>query len=199
MGNAILDKIKEGNRARRMRMGQNVADFVTLRSNPEVRFAMVPLLEVEYEQAWAAAAAIDQPDNPYGTEIRDRTLKVHSLWYALRMPEDIEQKVFDSPEELAEELEDGDINQLGDEYQSLVDYASPAIDGLDDDKVADLKKAWEQIDLNGLSGKSWWHLKMFFMTLTVDQLRANSLSRSSILNSTGMSDESLFTPGADQS
>ena len=194
---SLLEQIREGNRIRRMRIGQNAADFVSLRSNPEVRVALVPLLEREVELAWEQAAVVDVPDNVYGTEVRDRILKRYQLYYAVRDPENIEERLFESADDLADNLSETDINHLAEQYLAMVDYSSPALDGLDDAKLGELKKALETIDLSVLSGKAWWHLKAFFMTLTVEELRASSRSRSSILSLIGRSESDVFTPGAE--
>lgn len=160
---------------------------------------MVPLMEFENELAWAAAASVDVPDNVYGTEVRDRELKVHTLVHALRRTENPDTRVFDTADELKAELDVPDINHLIEEYDVLIEYSSPAIDGLSEDQVGELKKGLEEIDWNALSGKAWHHLKAFYLTLTVDQLRAKSRSDSFIQNLTGTSEESVFTPGAEES
>src|SRR5687768_8274607 len=118
-----------------MRMGQNSPDFVTLKSNPEARFALVPLVEMEYQMALEAAASIDAPDNAYGVEYRDRTLQVYTLFHALREPDNPEQKAFQSVEQMLDPeigLEPTDVNYLMDYYQRMIDFSSPSMEGLTD-------------------------------------------------------------------
>lgn len=196
MANEILDKIQEGNRVKRMRMGQGVADYVTLPSNEEVRFAMVPLLEREIEEAWSAAAMLDTGNNAYGIELRDRTLQAHTLYHALRNPSDPENKVFESPDQLRAELEETDIGFLMEHYRALTAYASPTIDQLTTEDLDELKKAFSTIDLSALSGRQWWHLTQFFMTIAADQLPDRSLLDSFTRTLIGTKDENESIPGA---
>jgi hypothetical protein len=196
MSNEIIEAIREGDRVKRMRIGQNVADYATLLTNPEVRIAIVPLLERESEDAWSAAANQEVQNNQYGIEMRDKVLKRYTLFHALRTPGDVEQRVFSSPDELADTLDDIDVDHLMDEYRRIVDYSSPALDGLTPEMIEELKKAFVTIDLNALTGKQWWLVKELFMTLTAEQLPDKSLSLSSIQSLTGRNDEPESTPTA---
>lgn len=140
----FLEKLKESRRIAKMRMGQNAPDFVSLKSNPEIRLAMVPLLEREYQMALEAAASYDVADNSYGTELRDRVLQVHTLFYALREPDNVESKAFPDMDAMLDPevgLEPVDVNYLLDYYQRMVDFSSPAMDGLNDEALDELKKS----------------------------------------------------------
>lgn len=196
MTNEIIDAIREGDRAKRMRIGQGVGEYAALLTNPEVRMAIVPLREWEAEEAWSAAASVDVDNNAYGIEKRDKVLKRHTLFHALRLPGNVEERVFDSVESVGKELDDIDVDHLMDEYRRIVNYASPAIDGMTPEMLDDLKKAFETIDLNALTGKQWWLVKELFMTLTVDQLTDRSHLPSSIQSLTGKNDEGESTPTA---
>lgn len=195
----FLEKLKESRRIAKMRMGQNAPDFVSLKSNPEIRLAMVPLLEREYQMALEAAASYDVADNSYGTELRDRVLQVHTLFYALREPDNVESKAFPDMDAMLDPevgLEPVDVNYLLDYYQRMVDFSSPAMDGLNDEALDELKKAFVTIDWSVLSGKPWWHLKQFFMTMPAGLPLDRSPSLSSILSLIGTNDEPESTPGA---
>lgn len=197
----VLEKIREGRRVAKMRMGQNAPEFVRLRSNPEIRLAIVPLVEREYQWALEAAATYEIPDNGYGIELRDRTLQVHTLFYALREPDNVEQRVFPDIDAMLDPetgLEPVDINYLLEYYQRMVDFSSPALDGLTDEQMEELKKVCVTIDWNALSGKPWWHLKMFFMTIPGGLPLDKSPSLTSILNSIGRSEGLESTPGASE-
>lgn len=196
----VLDAIREQRRFARMRMGQEAPALTKLPSRPEVRVALVPLTEGEHEQTLEAAAALEVGDNPYGVELRDRAMAVATIFHAVREPDNLEMKVYQSIEQMIDDPEVGlefeDINRLNEEYMALVDFSSPMLDGLDEEKLGELKKAFEMIDLSGLSGKPWFHLKMFFSTLTAEQLRGNSRWLSSMLKLIQMSEEKESTPGA---
>lgn len=198
----FLEKLKESRRAAKMRMGQNAPDFVVLKSNPEARFALVPLVEAEYQQALEQAAAVPAADNAYGVELRDRTLQVFTLFHALREPDNPMVKAFESVDQMLNAeigLEPVDVNYLMEYYQRMIDFSSPSLDGLDDEKLDELKKASVTIDWSALSGRPWWHLKQFFMTLPAGLPLDNSPSLSSILNLIGTSESQESTPGASES
>lgn len=196
-----LNALREGRRIAKIRLGQAAPDFVPLKSNPDVRIALVPLTEAEYQQALEAAAMIDIPDNAYGIEVRDRTAQVHSLYHAIREPGDPSKKVFSSVESMLDPengLEPIDINYLAEYYNRMIDFSSPTLEGLSDEQLDELKKALVTIDWSALSGKPWWHLRQFFMTLPAGVPLDNSPSLSSILNLIGTSEENESTPGASQ-
>ena len=198
----ILDKLREGTRFARMRMGQEAPGYVSLLSNPEARFALVPLIESEYHLALEAVAQMNLPDNAYGGELMDRHLRLHTLRLALRDPDNPREMVFESVEQMLSEeigLEPADVNHLLEMYQRETDFSSPALEGLTDEQVDDLKKGLLKIDWSALSGRPWWHLKQFFLTLPGGVPLDNSPSVSSMLNSIGMSDEPESIPGASES
>lgn len=199
MASEFLEKLKESRRVAKMRMGQASPDFVSLKSNPEIRFALVPLIEKEYQQALEQAASLETADNGYGTELRDRVLQTTMLFFALREPDNATERAFSSHEQMLSEdygLETVDINYLLEYYERMVDFSSPALEGLSEEAMTDLKKACVTIDWNALSGKPWWHLKQFFMTLPVGLPLDRSPSLTSTLNLIGTSDEPESTPGA---
>lgn len=193
---SLFDKIKEANRLTRMRMGQDAPDIVALKSRPEVRVALVPLTGKEDMQAWTAAAELDLPDNPYAIEARDRVLKVHTLFHAIRLPDDVTKKVFPSAEALEEELEDLDINFLSERYQLLKADSSPALEGLDEEAMAPLKAVWQTIDLSVLSGRSWELARALLLEISADSLMGRSPGPSSTSRSIGTSEKRKSTRGA---
>jgi hypothetical protein len=199
----VLDNIRENSRIQRMRLGQEAPVMAALPSRPEVRAALVPLTEGEHQQTLEAAASLEVGDNPYGIEMRDRAMQVATVFHALREPDNLKKKVYESIEQMVSDedvgLEFDDINKLNEEYLAMVDWSSPSLDGLDEEKLGELKKAFEMLDLSGLSGRAWHHLKMFFSTITVEQLQGRSPLPSFILNSMPRNDASESTPGAQES
>jgi hypothetical protein len=190
--------MKESRRIAKIRMGQQAPDYVTLPDRPSIGFAMVPLIEKEYQWTLEQAADIPAPENVYGVDLRDRTMQVCTLLYCLRDPDNHERRVFDSLEQMLDPevgLEPTEINYLSECYQRMVDFSSPAIDGLDDERLDELKKALVTIDWNALSGKPWWHLKGVFMTLPAGLPLDNSPSLISTLKLIGTSDEPPSTLG----
>lgn len=193
----IVEEIRSSRRIARMRLGQESPVMTSAKSAPEVRFAMVPLTEAEHELSLAEAAAIEAPENDYGVEMRDRVLKANHMFHSLRNPDEIKEKIFSGWKEVSEVLEFADLEYLGDEYAAMMHDQSPAYDGMTDEEVADLKKALETIDWSVLSGRPWWHLKMFFMTITPTQLVDNSYGHDSISKLIGMSENKESTQDAE--
>jgi hypothetical protein len=193
------EAIKEGSRLRRMRLGQDAPEFEYLKSNPEIRVALVPLTEAESEYSLKAAMQLPAEDNAQGILYRDRWQQVCDLWQAIREPNDISKKVFGSAEEMAEELESSDINFLSESYMRMLDDSSPLQDGVTDEQLEELKKAFVTIDWSVLSGKAWWHLKQCLSLLGQEPLKVKLPGSSSMESLTGRSDESKSTTPADQS
>jgi hypothetical protein len=196
---ALLDELREKKRLARMRLGQDAPDIINLKTVPGVRVALVPLNESEFSLALEAAASMSIADNAYGVELRDRMLQRFTLLYAVRDPGDPTKQVFSSVEELAEEFEPLEINHLMDCYGRMIEDSSPAIDGLTDEDMDTLKKALQTIEWSVLSGKPWWHLKSFLLTLTPEQLQVNSFGSALTSKLTGTSDEPESTPGVSES
>ena len=170
---SIAEALKE-RRIARMREGQSVPEIFPLRSAPDVRVALIPLTEAEYDLALAQAAAIEVADNSFGLERRGRHAQAVQLWYSVRDPLDLTKLAFDSVDEMRSVLEPADINFILEKYTEMVDLYSPGLEDLTDEQMDELKKALQAIDLRGLYGKPAYHLKCFFLTLTVDQLQDRS-------------------------
>lgn len=195
----LFDEIKKANRLTRMRMGQDAPDIVALKSRPEVRVALVPLTGKEDMQAWTAAAELDLSDNPYAIEVRDRVLKVNTLFHAIRLPDDVTTRVFPSAKQLEEELEDLDINYLSERYQLLKADSSPALEGLDEEAMSRLKRVWQTIDLNVLSGRSWELARALLLEISADSLMGRQPGPSSTSRSIGTSEKRESTRGVKKS
>jgi hypothetical protein len=187
--------LKDRRRLSRMRMGQDAPEYRALISDPEIRVALVPMTEAEHEQGMKMAAQINLPDNEAALAYRDRWMQVCDLVHIIREPRDLKKKMFESPEELIEALEVGDVNYLSEEYIMLVDQSSPHLDGLNDEQLEELKKAFSALDLSALSGRAWWLLKNFFLTISLMQLPVKLPGSFSTLNLTEPSESNESTPG----
>lgn len=157
----------------RMRLGQATFDIFTLPSDPETSVALVPLSEAEYDQALASSALMDIPDSVSGNALRDRRGQEEILVRSMRNPNNIDEKIFSSTDQLRQALEVQDVNLLIDGYLELMEKISPRIDSLDDDEVEELKKVLETIPWKELTGGQWYALKRFLSTLTPEQLLGN--------------------------
>jgi len=193
------EAIKQDGRLRRMRLGQDAPEFVNLITNPEIRVALVPLTEAEYHIGLKAAMDLPAPDNQTGMIYRDRWQQVTDLWNALREPHNPNQRVYESVEQMVAALEHTDINYLSDMYLRMVEDSSPALDGVTEEQIEELKKACLTIDWSVLSGRAWWHLKAFLSSLTPEQLQVKLPGSLSTQNLTPTNESSEPTLDVDRS
>jgi len=189
----VRDKIKEQSRLARMRLGNGVPDWVDIPSMEGIRVAMVPLVEEETQRSLVAASKIDVPDNHPGINAQNRVAMVWDVWQACRELDDIERKVWDSPEEMVAELEPSDIDYLFDQLTILMDYASPSLAKLSDQDVDDLKKAFGAIEWRELTGRQASALVMCISRLLPELLAAKFSSSGSTPNSTSRSENDEST------
>ena len=162
-----------------MRQGQGVCDFVTLRSDEEMRFAIVPLTEAEYMQALSAVASTVVPDNLVGAEIQDRRRAQEMIIRAIREESDLSVRVFHSVEELMEIFEVRDVDWVYDEYLRMTDKSSPSLEGISQEEFTNLKELLQKMDWNALSGRAWFAAKRFLSEITPQPLLDNSYGSSS--------------------
>ena len=189
----LLDQIRAQSRLKRIRQGQEVPEWASIPSMPEIRIALVPLLERETQASLVAAASEDAPDNALGIQVRARIAQHWDVWQAARHIEDGEKYVWDSVDAMVNDLEPDDIDSLHDQLTVLMDYASPGIEGLTEADLAELKKAFVLIDWNGLTGRQWSALKLCLSHLLPELLLAKPPSTTSTPSSTTRSENDEST------
>lgn len=179
-----------------MRMGQAYWEPLTLPSlkaqnGDPIRLAQVPLTEAETQQGIVAAASVDIPatNNLAEITVRNRAAQVSDVWYSLRDPDDLSQKAFESVEEMVDTLEPTDVDIAVDSLAMMMDYASPSLDGLSEEALNDLKKAFVATEWSALSGRRWAAVKLCCQVLTPELLQAKLSGSTSTESSTLMSDE----------
>jgi hypothetical protein len=180
----LVEQIRERNRLTRMRLGQDVPEYVELPAHPEIRVAMVPLNERETQQGMIYGASLDVPDNAAGLQARNRAVACSDLWNALRDPSDVTSRVFVSIDEMVDELAPEEIDTLLDHLSSLMDYSSPSGDGLSDEVLDQLKKASETIEWNGLTGRRWAVVKLYLSVMSPELLQVTLYGSGSTDSST---------------
>jgi hypothetical protein len=158
-----------------MRLGQAVCEPVQLQSDPEMKLYIVPLNEAEYKSAWAAVEKMKAEENVAGMMMRDRQLAREIIFRAVREPDDLTQKVFESVEEMSETLDVTDMDALIDEYNEMISISSPSLEGISPQEFDELKKVLQTMDWNALSGRSWYAAKRFLSTISPSLLQGNSL------------------------
>lgn len=181
---SIFEQIKEANRLTRMRMGQDAPEMVTLLAHPEIRLSMVPLVEKETQLGVIYAAGLGFPDNAAGLQASNRAVVHSDLWHSLRDPSDVAKHAFPSIEEMVEELGPEEIDHLADHMIVLMDYSSPALDGLTEQMVVDLKKASDKIEWSDLSGRRWAVTKLYLSVMSPELLAVSFSGSGSTESST---------------
>jgi hypothetical protein len=154
----------------RMRLGQAAADLVSLPSDPEIRIALVPLSDAEAQMALAEADRVEAGDNVAGLMLRDHVQRVTQLAFAIRDPQDFSQRVYRNGAELQEDLTETDVNYIYDAFIEMTENSNPTIEGIKPEEFDALKKALQEMDWSGLSGRSWYAAKRFLGALDRDQL-----------------------------
>ena len=113
-----------------------------------------------------------------------------------REPDNYEERMFSSVNDLQTALEVPDINFLSDMYLEMVDKSSPSIEQISPEELEDVKKALQEINWNELSGRQWYALQRFLFSIMPLLLHDNSPGYGSISNWTGRSAGQKFIPTA---
>lgn len=197
----LRDEIKQ-RRLERMRLGQAVADYVTLPSDPETRVAIVPLIEADYLNVLQQVSNMQIADDLAGLSLRDRIQAQLLLVYAIRYHNDLTVRVYETREQLINAAEGGleqiDMDECYASYQEMIATASPSIDGIPPEEFENLKKVLQEMDWSALSGRQWYAAKRFLSAISPSPLLDNSPGYGSILKSTTTNDSPESTTTANQ-
>jgi hypothetical protein len=193
MTSSLREQIRAQSRIARIRQGQDAPEYIDIPSMETIRVAMVPLNDAQHLQGQINAAELDVPDNMTGLAVRNRAAIVHDVWTACRFPDELEQKVWESPQVMQEELDPADIDYLSMKLTVMMAYQSPQLKDLSDSEVADLKKVLETIQWRELYGSQAAAAKIFLMTLFPELLQGNSYSSTSTNRSTTKSENDEST------
>ena len=166
------EKIQE-RKLQRMRLGQAACSYVQLLSDPEIRVALVPLTEAEYEQCLEIVSALTAQDNMAGFALRDRRQAQEILCRSIREEDSLEDRVYSTIDEMMTDLEVSDIDKLIDEYNEMTEQSNPSIEGIPIEEIDRLKKVLQEMDWSELSGRSWYAAKRFLGTLPPQLLMGN--------------------------
>jgi hypothetical protein len=183
----VREAIRENNRLARMRNGQDVPERVEIPSMQGIGACLVPLTEAESQLGIVAAADLNVNDNQAGMMARERAATISDIWHALREPSDPTMKVFETPEDMTAALKPTDIDHLADKLVLLQDYASPSLDGMNEEELNELKKAFGETDWSELTGRRWAAVKLccsiLFPELLAVKLRGYSSTDSATTTS----------------
>lgn len=197
----VHEAIKERTRNARMRLGQEVGEFVAIPSmqdgNDPVRVLLVPLTEAELHRGLAYAAMDEDIPESFGAvQYRSRRAVLSDLWHACRDPGNPNNRVFSSIDEMAEMLTPVDIDVMNMTLATLMNYSSPSLDGMNDEQLDFLGEAWQRINLRELSGRQWAAAKVCLSILMPELLQARSYGSTSTSGSTTKSENVESTSAA---
>lgn len=173
---STFEQLKE-RRLERMRQGQQTATITSIPSDKEIRVALVPLLEGEYDEcikaAAAAAGALDEPDTLPGAQVADREERRNVVFRSARNIDDYSKYAFPSLQEMMQVLGPHDINHLYDCYIEMAREFSPRMTELSQEDIDFLLDLFVNLSWKDLSGGQVYALSRFLSLLRRDQLTAN--------------------------
>lgn len=184
-------------RAERMRLGNAVCEIVDLLSQPDMRVALVPLTDAEFQNSLMAAAQANVTDLASTHEVfyRDRIQKCAIILASAREPDDLSKPFFETLQEVTE-MDYMDINHLFSYYEQMIEFSSPKLENLSEEELSEIKKVLLEMDWSALSGGSWYAAKRFLSSLTPTLPPVNSPGFTPTSNLTGMNEEEEFIPSA---
>jgi len=171
-----------------MRLGQAVCDYVTLPSDSEIRICIVPLTEAQYLQVLEKVANMSLADDMAGLQIRDRVQATEILVRAIREEDNLTVQVYQTANDMREDLEQHDIDHVFDCYSEMIEKSSPTLEGIPPEEFDNLKKALQEMDWSVLSGGAWYAAKRFLSRISPSPLLDNSPGSTSTNSSTTTSD-----------
>lgn len=166
-----------GSYLRRMRTGQHPHVIVTLGNEGDgfnvavVLLSSDDMLDINEQVDKRYAPKYDKEGkaipNPVGTQNnRSRFYNRLLCYHAMRLPEDLEIRVADSPDEVGELLDDEDIKRVCEKYNELLVNKAPKLEVIKKEELEELKKYLEVTPLNAINTVSLVHLKYCHQTLT---------------------------------
>lgn len=183
------------NRLAKMRLGQAACEITSLPSDEETMVALVPLTDSQYLRALEIADAALVGDNPAGFAVRDELQKQSVIFFATREVGNLESMFFDDTSE-AGELGAHDIDHLYDVYLEMIANQSPSLFGLSDADFEALKKAWQGIEWNELTGQQWYAAQRFVNSIRPLLVQGNFSGLHSTKSSTPTSESETLAETA---
>lgn len=179
---------------RKMRTGQPPHKIVTLGNGGDSFKVAVVLLSSDtmlkinevVQKRYAVVTRIVNGEvveerDPRDTEDnRARYYNMVLCYEAMRLPDDLNTKVAENPEEVGELLDDEDLQRICEIYNELIVNKAPKLEVITEEDLEDLKKYLEVTPLSDISTVSLVHLKYCHQTLVSEGLlTSNGLGSSS--------------------
>ena len=108
--------------------------------------------------------------NPKKNEVtRNQYYNKLVCFHCMRDPENLEEKVFESEDEVGQLLDNDDIGRVCEKYNELLVNNSNKLETMSEEDFEDLKKYLEVTPLKDLSTVSLVHLKYFHKTIVSEK------------------------------
>ena len=174
---------------RRMRTGQPPHKIVTLGNggdsfqvavillSSDKMLAINELVEERYQVKTTRGLDgkdIEVKDPRDNSKNRARYYNQLLCYESMRNPDDLNEKIADSPEEVGELLDDEDIQRICEMYNELIVNKAPKLEVLKQEELDQLKKYLEVTPLSDISTVSLVHLKYCHQTLVSESLLTNN-------------------------
>ena len=183
-----------------MREGQAAGDIIEgLPNKPEIRFALVPLTDGEYLRSLQIADQMQVSGNEAGILAQNHRQQQAIIAFSAREIQDFQQFVFTGPDQVGEALEHHEVNFVYDRYLEMVANNSPSLYMLSDEEIDNLKKAWERIGWNELSGSQQYAAMRFLLSIRDDLLQGSFSGSLSTSNLTQTSENEIPASPAEPS
>jgi hypothetical protein len=192
---STLEKLKEL-RLNRMRLGKALGYVEQLPSQPEIKVALLPLTEAEHLQCLEIVTSMEVPETVSGAMSRDRRTQNEVLLRSLRDPDNLDEPLFSNLDEMTENLEIVDVGSLYDAFLEMSESVNPSPGQYTDEEVDEIKKVFLEIPWNELSGRQWYALRRFLLTIGKTLLPANSLGSISTNSVIMTNEDEKFTQDA---
>lgn len=154
------ERLEKGVDVEKLRLGQAACEIVTLPSDSEVRFALVPLTEGEYRRSLEVAEKLDVGDGMSGALVREQVQKEMILFFAAREIRDLNKHFFNNEGDISE-LEHIDVAHAYDIYLEMTAAISPSMMGLSEEDFLPIKMQLPKISWSDLSGPQWYAAQRF--------------------------------------
>lgn len=154
-------RYEAGVEVEKLRLGQGACEIVDCISDPEVRFALVPLLEGEYRRSLEMAEKLElEGNNPATNMVRDQVQKEAVLFFAAREIRDLTKPFFNDFADVAE-MDQMDVAHAYDVFLEMTAQISPSLMGMSEEDFQSLKTLLPRISWSELSGPQWYAAQRF--------------------------------------
>lgn len=172
------ERMSQGVDLEKMRLGQRACEIVTMPSDPEVRFALVPLTEGEYRRSLEIADQIEATTGNSGALVKSQVQKEMVLFFSAREMRDLSVPFFTNEADISD-LDQIDVEHAFDIYLEMTAQISPSLMGMSEEDFQPLKTQLPRISWSEMSGQEWYAAQRFLNLIQHRLLTVKSSGSSS--------------------